>query len=63
MVRIYFALLAEGEDSQWLSARKSSDESYAFNREVSGSRNVTRPSFNVSTLLTRVLILEYTIYC
>ena len=28
--------------ARWQFARKSSDESYAFNREVSGSRNVTR---------------------
>ena len=33
----------EGEDSQWLSARKPSDAVCDCNREVSGSRDVTKP--------------------
>ena len=32
-----------GENCQWQFARKSSDVSCAYNREVSGSRNVMAP--------------------
>ena len=35
--------MVEGEGCLEQLARKSSDENYVFNREVSGSRNVTTP--------------------
>ena len=32
----------ESEDCQWQSGNESSDENYVFNREVRGSRDVTK---------------------
>ncbi len=46
--------MVEGESRLERLARKSSDESYAFNREVSGSRDVTAPVGRAHDMMYRL---------